>query len=495
MAPAPHAQVTPWGEKDGSVRRRSVCCTAAISAAALAPASLAQQDVQRRLERAIRTADPAERLRADMALGLGERSVLDFGGYAAFSYVHLNDSTGNSRRLAQPEVTLYGRSVIDGAHTFFARARFQYQAFSQGDSFDGRGDDWTEPFLDRYWYEFDMRRASAAYEGRSIAGNINLRVGRQFIDWGQGLVVSENMYAIRPTFEVGRFTFEGLAGVTPGDQSVTDFDASWRGYDDDVTRGFFGGRLIYTTPGLTEFYTYVIRQVDYNDDREAQIGLLTDVSFEYNSTYLGFGSTGSFTPDLVYLGEFVYEFGESQSDPLRGAQVDTDIGAWAARGQLTYVVRDTWQSRVEFETIFASGDADRLTTSDTVGGNQAGTTDKAFNSMGFVNTGLAFSPSLSNIMTYRLGASTYPFTSIDGFQQFQVGVDFFALNKMDPRAPIDEPTSDDRFLGFETDLYANYRITSDLAVTARYGVFFPSAAIESEKDTRHFVFLGVTLSF
>lgn len=429
-----------------------------------------------------------------MTLGLAERSVLDVGGYAALSYVNLNDSNDNSRRLWQPEVALYGRSVIDGAHTFFVRARFQYQAFSEGDSFDGRGDDWTTPFVDRYWYEFDMRRAAAAYEGRTISGNINLRVGRQFVDWANGLVLSENLYAIRPTFEINRFTIEGLAGVTPGDQSVTDFDASWKAYDDDVTRGWFGGRLIYSTRGGDDFYTFFIHQADYNDDRDPRLPI-GDVEFEYNSSYLGFGSDGSFTNDLLYVAEFVYQFGDSQSDPLRGAQTEEDISAWAARGQLTYLLGDSWNTRFEYENIFASGDSDRLTTSDTVGGNRSGSTDEAFNSMGFVNTGLAFSPSLSNIMTFRVGVSTFPFTTIDGFQQFQVGVDLFALNKMDSSAPIDEPTDDERFLGFETDFFLNYRITSDLAVTARYGLFFPGAAIATETDTRHFVFLGVTLSF
>ena len=203
----------------------------------------AQQDVQRRLERAIRSADPAERLKVDMTLGLTERTVLDFGGFISTSYVHLTDSNDNSRRLFQPEITLYGRSVIDGAHTLFGRVRFQYQAFSEGDSFDGDGDQWNEPFVDRYWYEFDLRQASVAYDGVTLRDNFNIRVGRQFIDWGAGLVLSENLWAVRPSGEIGNFIIEGLAGLTPIDESVTDFDASWEGFDEDVRRGFFGGRL------------------------------------------------------------------------------------------------------------------------------------------------------------------------------------------------------------------------------------------------------------
>ena len=46
-----------------------------------------------------------------------------------------------------------------------------------------RGDRWTEPFIDRWWYEFDLRQAAAAYEGKSLPWNLNMRIGRQFVDW------------------------------------------------------------------------------------------------------------------------------------------------------------------------------------------------------------------------------------------------------------------------------------------------------------------------
>lgn len=464
---------------------------------ALAAGTAWSQQEQRRIERAIRTADPAERKRIDPGLTLVERSELDFGGFTSFTFVYLTDSEDNSRTLLQPEVTLYGRAVIDGAHTFFARARFQYRDFSPGDSFDGRGDRWADPFLDRYWYEFDMRRAAAAYEGRTIAGNINLRVGRQFVDWGAGLTLSENLYAIRPTFEFGRWTLETIAGVTPGDKSVTDFDSSRDDFNDRTWRGFYGGKLGYLTRDNKEFYGFILGQADYNEQGDSNPDLGFPVDFDYNSIYFGVGSNGSLFARLLYTAEFVYELGTSMSDPNQGLpQQEEDINAWAARGQLTYLFADKNNSRAEFECIFASGDSDRDTSSsDTIGGNRPGTKDKAFNSLGFVNTGLALSPSLSNIMTFRVGASTFPFPDAEYAEQLQIGADLFLLNKMNSNGPIDEETNDDRFLGFEADFFINYRVTSDLAFSARYGVFFPGEAIATEKDTRHFVFLGVTLSF
>lgn len=474
----------------------AICWAAvALAATALPQAAFGQQNRERRYERIIREADPAYRLQSDTSLGIAERSLLEYGGFLSFLFINFNDANNNHVRLNQPELTLYGRAVIDGAHSFFGRARFAYRDFSPGDSFDGHGDKWVEPFLDRFWYEFDLRNAIAAYEGRSIEGNVNIRVGRQFVDWGAGLTLSENLYAVRLGAEYGGWALEALAGVTPGDESVIDFDSSRRGYDDDTQRGLFGGKLSFTFPQGQQFYTFLLHQQDYNSDDDSRPPLGTDVEFEYDSTYLGFGFSGSAGPNLLYLGEFVYEFGESQSDPIRGPQEAEDISAWAARGQLTYLLGDQHLTRFELEGIFASGDDDRIVPTNTVGGNRAGTADTAFNSLGYVNTGLAFAPSLNNLMLFRLGASSFPFNNHRSLAQLQLGGDLLLLSKMDSDAPIHEPTENDRFLGVEADLFANYRVTSDLAFTLRYGAFFPSDTIESGAHTRHFILLGVTLSF
>ena len=62
-------------------------------------------------------------------------------------------------------------------------------------------------------------------------------------------------------------------------------------------------------------------------------------------------------------------------------------------------------SRGHNQTVAASGDGDRQLPTDTVGGNQSGTQDFAFNSLGFANTGLAFAPALSNTDRSRLSES------------------------------------------------------------------------------------------
>ncbi|GAB4553869.1 MAG: hypothetical protein Tsb0013_16320 [Phycisphaerales bacterium] len=476
-----------------SLLRFACCCATIIGVTSPAVA----QNQERRIERAVRQAQgPDYRLQIDPSLSLDERSVIDVGGFTSITGVWLDDANDNARRLIQPEVTVYGRAIIDGAHTVFARARARYRAFSEGDSFDARGDRWLEPILDRWWYEFDLARAVAASDGRRIDWNINLRAGRQFVDWGAGLALSEELYAARPTITYKGLALEGLIGITPKDEAITDFDASRDDFNEETERAFFGGTLRYTFPTAHELYAYVLHMGDNNEGDRPRAGIVPEpVEFDYNATYIGVGSNGSIGPDMRYIGEFVYQFGTSTSDPLRAAQREEDISAWAARAQLQWFLRDDWLTRVEFEVLLASGDDDRLVTTDTVGGNQRGTDDNAFNSLGFVNTGLAFAPALSNIAIVRAGAATFPFRELDGFDRFQVGADILIHNKLDGDAPIEEPTTDDSYLGFETDLFVNWRITSDLSVVARYGVFFPGDAIASETDARHFIFLGATLNF
>jgi hypothetical protein len=251
----------------------------------------------------------------------------------------------------------------------------------------------------------------------------------------------------------------------------------------------------YTTESSHQFYGYVLYMPDYNHDQTARLDLGIPVDFKYTATYYGIGSTGSIGHNTLYEAEFVYESGQSTSDPLRSIQERESISAFAARGAITYVLGDENLTRLQAETLFASGDKDRLVTSDTVGGNLAGTTDRAFNSLGYANTGLAFAPTLSNLMSFRVGASTYPLRGQQGFNDLQVGLDLLTFGKLEEDGQINEPTKRETFLGFETDLYLNYRITSDTAFTLRYGAFFPGSAIAGPRATRNFVLLGVTVSF
>jgi hypothetical protein len=475
---------------------------AALVLAGLTGAASAQNE-ERRIERAVRQAGVADPSLIPRGGTLEERTYVDVGGFNSFTFLNLNDSDTNSRRLIQNDLVLFARASIDGGHNFFARTRFRYRDFSPGDSFDGRGDGWSEPFIDRYWYEFDSASLDAV-EGRPARDwGVNVRVGRQFVDWGAGLVLSETLLAVMPTLTFGPATIEGLAGVTPGDESIVDFDASRAEYNSDTQRGFFGLRISGRDQGGSELYGFVMRMEDYNTDTASSVPNVTQpVDFNYDAWYLGVGATGSLSADSLLLGELVYESGASRSDPLLtpdGSQTRETIHAFAARAQIVHFLRDARDTRLSAEILLASGDSDRRSPTDTVGGNAPGTNDTGFNSMGFANTGLAFSPSLSNLWSTRLGVSAFPFRTMEStgdgaVDQLQLGADLFFFNKFNRSAPVDEPSDDTMYLGTEFDLSANYRITSDLAIGLRWGVFFPGSALEAD-NTRNFVLATVTLSF
>ena len=82
-------------------------------------------------------------------------------------------------------------------------------------------------------------------------------------------------------------------------------------------------------------------------------------------------------------------------------------------------------------------------------------------------------------MMFRVGATTFPFTQIKPLRKMQLGTDFYAFAKMDMGAPIDETSSNNRWLGIEPDIYMNWQITSDIALSVRYGVFIPGDARHS----------------
>src|SRR5262249_46257197 len=154
----------------------------------------------------------------------------------------------------QYDTSVFARASWDNAHTAFVRTRFRYRDFSPGDSFDDRGDTWLEPFLDRYWYELDLRDRTTT-DDNSLG--FNMRAGRQFVDWGAGLSLSEFLYAVPPTIPTGpRITAAALIGITPADESVIDFDASREGYNADTSRAYFGGMIRASNHTGQTFYAY-----------------------------------------------------------------------------------------------------------------------------------------------------------------------------------------------------------------------------------------------
>jgi hypothetical protein len=465
----------------------------------VASAARGQDASLQRFERQLEQIRRDTTLQINPAVPVDQRLLLDYGGYLSFGYLSVDDNRNDNHILRQYELIGYVRANLDGANEVFIRARAGYRDFNDKDSFDGRGDEIIDPDLDRAYYRFDLSKYNAAYHGQS-AGDFNFvfQGGRDLVYWANGLTLSVPLDGVIADLTWGKLTLELIAGVTP--TRTADFDLSRPSFDHNTRRGFYGG-MISAQFGVHRPYAYALLQRDYNEDDSRVIdGRL--VRFQYDSFYLGAGSTGALTDRLAYGVEAVFEGGQTKSSNFAeegGATVSVpqtkdNIRAWAADVRLDYVFPGPRRPRISAEGIFASGDPDRLTTSGTVGGNRRGTDDHAFNSLGLLNTGLAFAPEVSNLLALRLGASVFPLPDTSSFERMQVGADFFVFGKMRENAPINELTTDDRYLGVEPDVFLNWQITNDVSLALRYGVFFPGSAIPDDK-ARQFFYAGITYAF
>ena len=474
--------------------------TVALTAASLlivaAPRAEAQADLER-FQRQLEQIQRDTRTRVDSRIPAEQRTLFDYGGYLSLQYLSLDDQNGNTHGLRQYDLVGYAHLNLDGVHEFYASLRGTYQDFNPGDPFsDSEGSGWYGD-LDRAYYRFDLQRYKAAYDGQTIPYNVVFTGGRQLIYWANGLTLSTVLDSVTVDLEYGPFQMQWLAGLTP--RRTVDIDSSRPHFDDNTFRGFYGV-LASVRAGQHKPFAYALFQQDYNHDYTSTLGVI-ETKYQYYSYYLGFGSTGSLTDRLAYGVEAVFEGGTTLSNSFDretffpADQTKDDIHAWAFDGRLDYLFGDFRNSRISFEAILASGDSDRINSSNTFGGNSPNTRDNGFNAFGLLNTGLAFSPSVSNLMAFRLGASTFPFAHSKRFDRLQLGADFFVFGKMNEKGGIDEATDEGRYLGVEPDLYLNWQVTSDVTLVLRYGVFFPNGDVVISDDTRQFFFGGVTFAF
>lgn len=446
-----------------------------------------------RFERAFEEIRQAHYERVGSGTTLSEQARLLYGAYVTLSGLTVDDEDGSTRVLRQVDGRFWAEGRLRG-HTLYGRLRLNYQDFGAGESFTGAGDELVDPVGDRYWYRFDWGADQRAEEGIDPAANWWVQVGRQYVDWVSGLVLSETLYAARAGFQARRFRVEGFVGLTPR-VSTIDFDASRPNFTSDTDRLFWGVSVEYLGLAGHRPYVYLVDQDDRNGTTLPGGGV-----FGYDSTYLAVGSTGQIvTGRWLYRAEFIWEFGDSVSDLLGTfPQTVDDIQAWAARFLVAFLPPDLRHRgvRFELEVLVGSGDSDRSRSAQTAGGNLSGTKDESFNAFGYANTGLALAPELANLVSLRLGASALPWKGRTGaLGGLRFGVDTFLYAKTDDNAPLSVTTkAGEGFVGVGVDLVVNWIVASDVAVDLRYGIFVPGSAVP-DKDPLHFAYLGVSYGF
>lgn len=412
---------------------------------------------------------------------------LQFGGWIDYYTFHFDDGTQKSRLYQRPGFALWSRLTLDnGAHEIFARTRLSYEHFQPGDEFDLQ-QDWRGPNFDRAYYGVDVFRA-LRLANPSDPFSLKVRVGRQETQFGTGYALDLPLDAVWFEVRYEELRLRGLIGKTIA--STPNIDRS-PAVADHSARRFYGAELSYTGLARHEPFAYALWNQDRTDERTPDFFQ----EYDYDTQYFGFGSRGSLIKDLNYWTEWVFETGHSYGDGnfLRRDYVDAhgwDVG-------LEYLFDLPTRPRAALEYMFASGDSNRLgSPTSAVGGNRGTAEDTSFAAFGYRDTGLSASPDLSNVHIWRAGASFVPFEKVELLRDMEFGTNWFLYHKNRARAAISDGTADRRsgWVGWEMDYFVNWRVSSDLSWTLRWGVFFPGDAYR-DREARHFILSGLTWSF
>ncbi len=416
-----------------------------------------------------------------------EKFELDYGGYYSLFLFLYDDGVNSSRTFRRHDLRLWTRIGLDaGAHEIYARSRLSFIDFNPGDQFDDE-DDVEGMNLERGFYKFDLSKAMLAYADRRIRYNVEFKIGRDLAEFGTGFVLSTPLDQVWIRATCQAFELTGLVGKTLG--SSQDFDLSRN--PERTRRTFFGLQGKYRGFERHQPFAYVLWQRDHIDDNIPTVAQ----RYDYDSFYVGLGSTGEVIPNLRYSTELAFETGHSFSS---GAfQRKNNISAWAWDFELEYLFRTKGKPRVGLEYMFASGDPDRLASpTSTVGGNSKGFQDTSFIGFGYRDTGLSFAPRLSNVHVWRAGASFFPLEGHERFDRLEVGTSWFLYHKHHSAAAVSDPTATNGsgYLGWEMDYFANWDISTDFSATVRYGVFLPGDAF-LDRTTRTYLLVGFTWNF
>lgn len=461
---------------------------AAVMVAAVAASAAAQDDT------GVRVYEEQLRVRLDEQVSGSREAGFDAGGWLNFALFHFEDiPPSGTRNMRQYELRGWASFDFRKVHSAYVRGRLGWESWNGGDHpVTGRECD-NEQEIERAWYRFSFHELMRNQTGEYPPYGFSVKVGRQYATIGTSLVLSMPLDMIRFDATAGDFEFMALLGQTIHNSPnlVDNSPQVW----DHQDRCFYGFELGYGGFARHRPFVYFLSQNDHTQP-EPPTPLQ---AFDYESSYLGVGSEGSvLLPDLHYRAEFVGQWGHTFSSGATTYR--DDICAAAFDAELKYYFQTAMRPAVSFEYIYATGDGDRGTSAtSTVGGNTAGSKDNAFNAFGFRDTGIAFAPEVSNLHMYALGGSLYPLESVRGFERMEVGTKLFWYHKADKGGPISDTTAtntDAQCLGWEWDIYANWRITSDVSWTVRYGCFQPGGAFDGGDETsRHFLYTGITFSF
>ena len=416
-----------------------------------------------------------------------KRLVFDYGGWTDIRYDEYTEDDNNSslRDTLEATSSFDFRSWIKATlkprigaahqneHSVYLRFKNILTITSPGDvnkRYDNDG-----PHHDKGYMVLDMRPWW-------------MEIGRRYYTVGQGIAYGNvhdgvELYANFTDWNLKAFYSHTLPSEDNIDLSVPGASRS--------DRSFYGFEARYIgLPGGHSVYGFYLLQRDSSSEDPIDL----NVDYTYDSEYIGLGLQGKLLPRAHYWVEVVRESGRSHVFTTGEGKT---IDAWAGDFGVTYDMDVYGHPNFTVEYAFGSGDHDRVNVTDTENGNTAGR-DNNFLYFGYLPTGYALSPRLSNIHIYKAGVLLNPLGKYASFTNITLGIDYYRFYKDKKRGGISDTdaTVGDKDIGSEIDLNLSWQILSDVTLTFEYGYFMPGDAYPgSANASEQYFSADMTLTF
>lgn len=415
------------------------------------------------------------------------RLIFDYGGWLNYRYDYYHNSDNNSQgadsliytnsldfRLWM-KATLKPPADADykNEHSLYLRIKDLYIERDPVET--NVGYDHDGPHLDYGYFVFDLRPFS-------------LEIGRRYFNVGQGISYSNVNDGAELILTLENWTIKGMVSQTlPHEDNI---DTSVPGWEKKSKRAYYGIEGTYIgIPGQGVYGYYLVQRDESDEDPPDSVN-----NYTYDSEYLGLGLQGKITPQMHYWAEIIKQSGKSY---IFGTDQRKDVDAWAGDFGITYDIDVYSHPNLTVEYTFGTGDSSRSSVTDTEDGNTS-SEDSNFLYFGYLPSGYAYSPRLSNLHFYKIGILLKPLENIPAFKNLSFGADYHAYYKDKKSGGIydADATLNETYIGSEIDLRLAWQITSDFSCALEYGYFTPGDAYaDSNDDTQEYFSISTTLMF
>ena len=423
------------------------------------------------------------RVELDQQQAAAQQMGLDGGGWFSFNYFKYDDNTNRERDLTEYDL-LCGPSLSAQRRAYLLHPR---RGRLRGLAAGHVPEPVQRPRGRAGLLQVRLQPPHPQPDRPEPAGGLYRPGGRDYYVFGTGLALAQTLDAVDISVNAGDWQVRALLGKFLGD---------WTNPIDNSTvvenenhRCLWGFEARYKGFQDHEPFAYFFQTHDNNGIHTA------GQDYAYDSRYLGIGSTGKFLlNDLRYSTEFVYEGG--QSTAFNSTSKD-EIQAFGLDAMLAVSLPDA-ASPAFYGRIPVghgrSGPAELFRAPSWATGRAPPTMPSTPSASAI--RGWPSPRDCPTCTSSSSGASFFPLENVAFFRKMEVGTRSYLYVKDSTNGGLSDLSAGEssNCAGFEQDVFVDYRITSDLSMTVRYGVFTPGTAFDS-REIRNAFLTGLVYSF